>query len=80
MCALPIFELRHLRDRREDVVQLRAETLELVFTELEARQVRDMEKLIAIDCHPVRKILPEMEEAPIGAPSHSESDRFSRSP
>jgi len=30
-----------------------------------------MEELIAVDCHPVPKILPEMEEAPIGASSHS---------
>jgi len=73
-------ELRHLRDRLEDVVQLRAEALELVVAELEAREVRDVEELIAVDCHPVPKILPEMEEAPAGASSHSESDRFSRSP
>jgi len=73
-------ELRHLRDRLEDVVQLRAEALELVLAELEARQVRNMEEFVRGRLPSGSENPPEMEEAPIGAPSHSESDRFSRSP
>ncbi|MDX6441548.1 MAG: hypothetical protein QOE43_1277, partial [Gaiellaceae bacterium] len=45
-----------------------AKTLELILAELEARKVRDVQELIAVDCHPVPKILPEMEEAPCRGP------------
>jgi hypothetical protein len=44
-------ELRNLGDGRDDVVQLRAEALELCVRELEAREVRDVEELFAVDRH-----------------------------
>jgi len=44
-------ELGDLRDRADDVVQLRAEPLQLVVSELEPGQVRHVKKLRAIDRH-----------------------------
>src|SRR5215471_5291957 len=42
-------ELRHLRDRLEDRVQLRAEAVDLVVGEREPGEPRDVEHLFAID-------------------------------
>ena len=42
-------ELRHLRNGVDDVVQLRAEALELLSRELQTRELRDVEELLAVE-------------------------------
>jgi hypothetical protein len=42
-------EVGDLRDRGDDVVQLRAEALELVVPQLEPREMRDMKQLFACE-------------------------------
>jgi hypothetical protein len=57
-------ELGDLRDSRDDVVQLRAEALELVLAELEPGEVRDVEQLFAGDLGHRRESLSETERGP----------------
>jgi hypothetical protein len=58
-------ELGHLRDCVEDVVQLPLETLDLILTQLEARQVRDVKQLFSVYGHLDRSS--QKERAPAGA-------------
>ena len=53
----------------DDVVQLRAEALELVVAQLEPREVGDVEQLFAVDCHSENAVL-QKKKRPLPGPLH----------
>jgi len=63
-------ELGHLGHRRENVVQLNAEPLDLLVVELEAREARDVEQLFAVDSHSFGN-LSRRDEAPCRGPRNA---------
>src|SRR4051812_14021701 len=62
-------ELADLRDGGEDVVQLRAEAVDLVLAQLEARESSDVQQLFTVDVRHL-EILPEKRKRPLSGPLH----------